>query len=161
MKSKYLLLVLVVIVLFSCNTKAEKATVESQEELAVVTSEETIYDKLGGEEGVSSIVDDIIDVHLENENIKQYFLPLKENPEYFNQFKQHVKDFLSAGTGGSVEYTGRDMSGAHKGLNLSEADFLHAIDDILLVLDKHQVDRNSRNEVLATLFSLKWMVIKQ
>lgn len=161
MKSKYLLLVLFVIVLFSCKSKAEKDTVESQEELAVVTSEETVYDKLGGEEGVSSIVDDIIDVHLENEHIKQYFLPLKENPEYFNQFKQHVKDFLSAGTGGSVEYTGRDMSNAHKGLNLSEADFLHAIDDILLVLDKHQVDRNSRNEVLAILFSLKWMIIKQ
>ncbi len=56
---------------------------------------------------------------------------------------------------------GRDMATTHKGLNISEADFLAAIDDILFVLDSHQVDRVSRNELLATLYSMKDAVIKQ
>jgi len=68
---------------------------------------------------------------------------------------------LASGTGGKEEYKGREMSATHKGLNLSEADFLHAIDDILLVLDTHKVDRGSRNEILATLYSMKGSVIKQ
>ncbi|RLD28990.1 MAG: group 1 truncated hemoglobin, partial [Bacteroidetes bacterium] len=47
------------------------------------------------------------------------------------------------------------------GLNISEAEFLSAIDDILFVLDANKVDRVSRNELLATLYSMKDAVIKQ
>lgn len=160
MNSKILFFVVFATTLLSCNTEAKKETVEdTQKEMAVNTPKETVYNKLGGAEGISAIVDEIIEIHLQNENIKQYFIPLKENPEYFEQFKQHVKDFFAAGTGGSEEYKGRDMPAAHQGLNLSEADFLHAVDDILLVLDKRQIDRSARNEVLATLYSMKWAVI--
>ena len=66
-----------------------------------------------------------------------------------------------SGTGGGTEYKGRDMVGAHNGLNISEAEFLSAIDDILFVLDANKVDRVSRNELLATLYSMKDAVIKQ
>lgn len=167
MKTNKLLIILIAIILISCNkdTKKEEvisATIEVKQEKEEVKEKViTIYEKLGGEAGVSDIVDDIIDQHLKNESINHYFIPLKENPEYYNKFKQHVKDFLSSGTGGEVEYKGRDMSTTHKGLNLSEADFLHAIDDILLVLDTRKVDRESRNEILATLYSMKASIIKQ
>lgn len=154
----YLMLILCVTLLFSCKTEVKKDLVTSEIE---VVKEKSIYEKIGGEDGVSLIVEDIVEMHLANEKIQHYFLPLKENPEYFNQFKQHVKDFLSAGTGGGAEYKGRDMQTSHKGLNLSEADFLEAIDDILAVLDKHKVDRVSRNELLATLYSMKAAIIKQ
>lgn len=157
--TNYLLLMLCITVLLSCKTEVKKDLVAATE--VEVVKEKSIYEKLGGEEGVSLIVEDIVSQHMENEKIQHYFLPLKENPEHFNQFKQHVKDFLSAGTGGEVEYKGRDMVNAHKGLNLSESDFLEGIDDILLVLDRHKVDRNSRNELLATLYSMKAAVIRQ
>jgi len=161
MKTSNLLLIALMLILFSCNKEVKKEEVITIKEVPKEIVEKTIYEKLGGAEGISVIVDDIVEQHIKNEHIKHYFIPLKENPEYFNQFKQHVKDFLSSGTGGKEEYKGRDMSTAHKGLNLSEADFLHAIDDILLVLDTHKIDRGSRNEILATLYSMKGSVIKQ
>ena len=156
----YLLLFVFAITFFSCKTEVKKEMTETQDEVTVV-QEKTIYEKLGGVEGISGAVDQIVAKHLENEDIKHYFLPLTENPENFEQFKQHVKDFLGAGTGGGTEYKGRDMAGAHKGLNISEAEFLSAIDDILFVLDANKVDRVSRNELLATLYSMKAAVIKQ
>lgn len=131
--------------MLSCKTEVKTEVTEvteTQDEPAIV-QEKTIYEKLGGDEGISAAVDQIVARHLENEDIKHYFLPLTENPEYFEEFKQHIKDFLAAGTGGETEYTGRDMLAAHKGLNLSEADFLAAIDDILFVLDTNKVDRGS------------------
>jgi len=161
MKTNNLLLIALMLIFFSCNEEVKKEEVVTIKEVPKEIVEKTIYEKLGGAEGVSVIVDEIVEQHIKNEHIKHYFIPLKENPEYFNQFKQHVKDFLSSGTGGKEEYKGRDMSSAHKGLNLSEADFLHAIDDILLVLDTHKVDRGSRNEILATLYSMKGSVIRQ
>ena len=159
-KTNYLLLLLFVIALLSCKTETKKEEATAQDELAIV-EEKTIYEKLGGEEGISVAVEEIVAKHLENEQIKHYFIALKENPEYFTQFKQHVKDFLGAGTGGGTEYKGRDMLSTHKGLNISEAEFLATIDDILFVLDANEVDRVSRNELLATLYSMKGAVIKQ
>jgi len=156
----YLLLFVFAITFISCKNDIKKDSTVTQEEVAVV-KEKSIFEKLGGAEGISVAVDEIVARHLENEKIKHYFLPLKENPAYFNQFKQHVKDFLATGTGGTAVYKGRDMQGAHKGLNLSASDFLSAIDDILFVLDAHKVDRVSRNELLATLYSMKDAVIKQ
>ena len=155
-----LLLFVFTITFLSCKTEVKKDVTAIQDEVTVV-EEKTIYEKLGGAEGISGAVEQIVAKHLENELIKHYFIALKEKPEYFNQFKQHVKDFLGAGTGGGTEYKGRDMVGAHKGLNISEAEFLAAIDDILFVLDANGVDRVSRNEVLATLYSMKGAVIKQ
>ncbi|OIQ28395.1 MAG: hypothetical protein BM564_09710 [Bacteroidetes bacterium MedPE-SWsnd-G2] len=127
----------------------------------VEVKEKTIYEKLGGANGVSVLVDDIVAEHLKNEHIKHYFEPLKKDEAYFNQFKNHVKAFLAAGTGGSEQYSGRDMASAHQGLNLSADDFMHAIDDILIVLDRHNVDRASKNELLATLYSMKDAVMNQ
>ena len=155
-----LLLFVIGITFLSCKTEVKKDVTAIQDEVTVV-EEKTIYEKLGGAEGISGAVDQIVAKHLENDLIKHYFIALKEKPEYFEQFKQHVKDFLGAGTGGGTEYKGRDMVGAHKGLNISEAEFLAAIDDILFVLDDNKVDRVSRNELLTTLYSMKDAVIKQ
>jgi len=158
--TNYLLLFVFAITFLSCKTEVKKDITVTQDEVAVV-KEKTIYEKLGGEEGISGAVEQIVAKHLENELIKHFFLPLNENPERMEQFKQHVKDFLGAGTGGGTEYKGRDMVGAHKGLNISDAEFLAAIDDILFVLDDNKVDRVTRNELLATLYSMKGAVIKQ
>ena len=162
MKSNYFLLVVLSFFLLACKTEAKKETiVEPSKESVAVVEEKTLYEKLGGSEGISSIVDDIIEEHLKNDKIKHFFIPLTKDPEHLKQFKQHVKDFFGSGTGGPEEYKGRDMPTAHQGLNISEAEFLYTIDDILLVLDSHKIDRNSRNEVLAVLFSMKWDVIKK
>jgi len=158
--TNYLLLLVFTVTFLSCKTEVKTEIEPTTPEIAVVV-EKSIYDKLGGEEGISAAVEQIVAKHLENEQIKHYFISLKENPEYFNQFKQHVKDFLAAGTGGDIKYMGRDMINSHKGLNISEADFLSAIDDILFVLDDNKVDRVSRNELLAVLYSMKNSVIKQ
>ena len=158
--TNYLLLFVIAIAFLSCKTEVKKDMSVTKEKVAVV-EEKTIYEKLGGAEGISGAVDQIVAKHLENETIKQYFIPLAENPEHMEQFKQHVKDFLGAGTGGGTKYTGRDMVGAHAGLNISEAEFLAAIDDILFVLDDNKVDRISRNELLATLYSMKDAIILQ
>ena len=160
--TNYFVMFVFMISILACNTEVKKEdTNQSAEAVVEEVKEKTIYEKIGGAEGVSEIVDEIVAEHLKNENIKHYFEPLAANEEHMNQFKKHVRDFLGVGTGGSEQYQGRDMVGAHKGLKISEADFLYAIDDILLVLDRRKVDRASRNELLATLYSMKSAVIGQ
>jgi hemoglobin len=53
------------------------------------------------------------------------------------------------------------MPTAHKGMNISPAEYMHVVDDILLVLVKHKIDEESKKDVLAILWSLKVMIISK
>lgn len=119
----------------------------------------SLFDRLGGTEGISAIVDDVVAAHMANPAIQVRFLPYLEQPERMASIRQHTIDFFSAGSGGSVSYSGREMASAHRGMNISAAEYMHAVDDVLSVLDKHGIDSASRQEVLAILWSLKDLII--
>ena len=40
-------------------------------------------------------------------------------------------------------------------MNISEAEYMAAIDDILAVLDRHEIDPQTRQEMLGIAYSLK------
>ena len=69
--------------------------------------------------------------------------------------KKHLCAFLEAGSGGQAQYTGRTMRDAHRGMNISEAEYIAALDDILAVLRKHAIDDQTQKDVLAIAYSLK------
>ena len=115
----------------------------------------SLYERLGGERGIASLVDDIVESHMQNPRIRARFLPYREDPDRLEVVKGHLRDFLAAGSGGSVEYRGRSMPEAHRGMNINEAEYMAAVDDILDVLDRHGIDAQTRQEVLGIAYSLK------
>ena len=115
----------------------------------------TLYERLGGSDGIAALVDDIVEAHLHNPVIKARYLPLKDDPEHFAQAKKHLRDFLASGSGGPEQYSGRSMLDAHRGMNVSTAEYMAAMDDIMNTLAAHGVDEASRNEVLAITYGLK------
>ena len=121
--------------------------------------EKTLFDRLGGKVGIASLVDDVVEEHMNNPKISARFLPYKDRPEYLDQVKKHTCDFFGMGSGGPVEYTGRDMETTHRGMNISEAEYMNVMDDILNVLDKHNKDEQTKKDVLAILYSLKGQMI--
>ena len=144
----------------NCSNKKEPNIIieENIAEVPVVL-EISLFERLGGEDGISSIVDDIAQAHLDNAEISHVFMPLKENSERFESFKTHVKEFLSSGTGGGAVNTGKDLPTAHKGLKTSEKEFMAAVDDILGVLSKHNIDEETKKDMLYILYSMKGAVI--
>lgn len=153
---KILALIIIGIFVSNCGDKKSKNLTGVVESIPV---ENSLFDRLGGTEGISSLVDDIAQAHLDNPVINHAFLPLKENPEHFESFKTHVKEFLSAGTGGGATYTGKDLPSAHKGLNSTEKEFLSAVDDILMIMSKHNIDEETKKDMLYILYSMKGAVI--
>ena len=97
---------------------------------------------------------------MNNPAIKARFLPLQDNPEHLEKVKKHTRQFLGAGSGGPETYEGQDMPAAHRGMNVSEAEYLHTIDDIMVNLDKNNIDQQSKNEVLAIAYSLKDQIVR-
>ena len=120
----------------------------------------SLYDRLGGATGIEAIVDDIVAAHMSNPVVQARFLPLNDDKQHFAEVRQHLINFLASGSGGPEQYTGRDMQAAHRGMNISEAEYMHVIDDILSALDKNNVDEQSKKDVLAIAYSLKDQMIR-
>jgi hemoglobin len=121
----------------------------------------SLFERLGGTEGITKIVDDVIEAHMNNPDIKEIFIPYKKQPERLAAIRQNTIDFFSAGSGGSVQYKGRDMSSTHKQMNITSHQYMCVMDDILGVLDKHKIDEESKKDVLAILWSLKGPVMNK
>lgn len=116
----------------------------------------SLFERLGGSTGIASIVDDVMARHMANPVVKTRF----ENIEDTDRAKKMAFDFFAAGSGGPVQYTGLDMRSAHRGMNISEQEYLAVMDDIMGALDKHHIDEATQKDVLAILYSLKNDIIR-
>jgi len=116
----------------------------------------TLYERLGGNQGIRNIVNDVISAHLANPVIKVRF----ENIDDIDHAKKMAVEFFCAGSGGPETYTGKNMLAAHKGMNISEQEYIAVMDDIVSALSKNAVDEATKNEVIAILYSLKNDIIR-
>lgn len=119
----------------------------------------SLFERLGGSSGISALVDDIVARHMENPTISARFRPYLETPDKLQAVKQHLCAFLEAGSGGSAQYTGRNMRDAHRGMNVNATEYLAAVDDILSALRKHRIDEQTQKDVLAIAYSLKGEIL--
>jgi len=116
----------------------------------------TLYQRLGGAEGMARLVDDVVAAHLLNPIVKTRF----ENVKDLDHLKQMAREFFSAGSGGPVSYTGKDMLAAHKGMNISEQEYLAVMDDIVGAMNKNGLGEDAKKDVIAILYSLKGEIIR-
>ena len=116
----------------------------------------TLYQRLGGSDGIARLVDDVMAAHLDNPIVKARF----ENTKDMEHAKRMAREFFCAGSGGPEPYTGKDMLTAHKGMNISEQEYLAVVDDIVGAMTKNELDEGTKNEVIAILYSLKGNIIR-
>lgn len=118
---------------------------------------ETLYDRLGGQTGIDKLVNRIVDLHLQNDVAGPRYQALTD--EATDHAREKVKEFLAAGSGGPVEYTGRSMLETHTGMNVSAAEFVAVVDDIMQAMEEMEYPRPVRDEVLGVAYSLKEEII--
>ena len=119
----------------------------------------SLFERLGGTPGINAIVEDIVAQHMQNPAISARFRPYLETPDKLQVTKKHLCAFLEAGSGGTAQYAGRSMLDTHRGMNINEAEYMAATDDILAVLRKHRMDEQTQKDVLAIAWSLKGEIL--
>ena len=110
----------------------------------------SLYERLGGDEGLTKILNDTIALHHKNPDIAHYFTNVDDDV-----LARHVIAFFAAGTGGPVNYQGRDMTTTHASMDMSDADYDSAVADVLKSVKANGVDAESAAEVAAILESLR------
>lgn len=116
----------------------------------------TLYDRLGRREGIARITRQLIKNHLANPLVSQRYAHIKD----MDRVERNVIDFFCAGTGGPDNYAGKDMLQTHRGMNISEQEFVAVLDDALSALETCGVAPAVRSEVLSILWSMKAEVVR-
>ena len=118
-------------------------------------ADSSLYVRLGGSEGIRQIIEDVVATHLDNPVVGERF----QKVEDIANLKAKAWEFFCVGAGGPETYTGKDMISAHKGMNITEAEYAAVTDDILLALSKSRIDDATANDVRAILDSLRSQVV--
>lgn len=114
----------------------------------------SLFERLGGNEGVTAIAHDVVDNHVVNAAVAKRFAD-SDIPA----LKHAAATFFITGTGGDNVYKGKDMLAAHKGMNISAVEFMAVLDDALKALDKNNVEQREQEEVLYILYSMRSEIV--
>jgi hemoglobin len=114
----------------------------------------SLFERLGGNEGITAIANDVIDNHVANEAVSNRFAE-SDIPA----LKHAAATFFIAGTGGDDVYKGKDMLATHKGMNISAIEFMAVLDDALAALENNNIGQREQEEVLYILYSMRSEIV--
>ena len=114
----------------------------------------SLYERLGGTEGITRLANDVVDLHAANPRIAPRFAAAD-----LPALKQSAAAFFITGTGGPSVYEGKDMLAAHKGMNIGHAEFMAVLDDALTALEKNGIGQREQEEVLFALYSMRGEIV--
>lgn len=106
----------------------------------------TLYEELGGKQGVNQIVENFV-VEIEN---SEAILPYFEGSN-IDRFIDKLSEQICAVSNGPCTYTGEDMERVHAGMNITEAHFNATVDLLINAMDKAGVAHTTQNKLLAQL----------
>jgi hemoglobin len=117
--------------------------------------QQSLYQRLGGSEGIHRIASDLVDNHLTNPLIKVRFAATDAA-----KLKKVAAEFFIAGSGGPPDaYTGKDMISAHRHMNISDNEFMAAVDDLMKAMSANGIGDTEKSEALFIFYTLRPMVV--
>ncbi len=129
------------------------------EPILELTKPLSLFERLGKNEGITLIVDEAVEAHMNNPRIKDIFTPHENDPEILAFARQQTIDFICTNSRSLNGDNLKKTPTTYMGIHLNAQQYLFVIDDILQVLEQHEVNETSKKDMLAILWSLKNGVI--
>ncbi|MEO8676126.1 MAG: group 1 truncated hemoglobin [Casimicrobiaceae bacterium] len=118
--------------------------------------QKSLYERLGGQPAITAVVDDFVGNVAADNRINGFFARTD-----IARLKKLLVEQICAGTGGPCTYTGRSMPAAHKGMNITDAQFNALVEDLQKTLNKFKVPEKEQGELLAVLGPMKPQIVGQ
>lgn len=141
----------------------------------IVQGKQALFDRLGGQAGISNIVADFLPRSLQDPRVNWQRRRVKTTgwftrapeavwsptPVNTATLHKHLVQFLGLATGGPARYEGKDMKAAHDGMRITNAEFDAVIGDLKASLDKLQIPNKEQKELLAILESTRPQIVTE
>jgi hemoglobin len=110
----------------------------------------SLYDRLGGYNAISAVVDDFIGNVAADKRINKFFA--KANVP---RLKARLVEQLCQASGGPCYYTGGDMKSVHAGMGVCNKDFDALVGDLVKSLNKFKVPKAEQKEIASVLLPMR------
>lgn len=130
-----------------CKTTSEQVT---------TVDTRPLYDRLGGKESLTAIIDDFLTRVAADQRISTCFAQANRA-----RLEQLLVDQICQASGGPCTYGGRDMKTAHQGMGISSDDFVALLQDLLASLDTFKIGDREKRELLTLLRPLQSDIVEK
>lgn len=117
--------------------------------------ERTLYERLGGIEAITAVVESFRDRVASDDRIN-----LKFARTDLARLRKMLIDQVCEATGGPCHYNGRTMKEAHAGMAVTKGEFDALVDDLVATLNEFKVPGSEQSELLAILGPLQSEIVE-
>jgi len=123
--------------------------------VAAFAQQKSLYERLGGKDAISAVVDDFAGNVLADPRINKKFA--KSDPA---RLLANLKDFVCFATNGPCRYTGLSMKESHKNMGTTAGEFTALVEDLIKTLNKFNVGQAEQKELLGALGGLRSDIVE-
>ena len=115
----------------------------------------SLYERLGGEPAIKAVVTDFVGRAASDPKVnftrKGTAMEWEATPANVDHLTMRLVEFVAMASGGPQAYMGRSMTSAHRGMNISNAEFDAIAADLKASLDHFKVPAQEQAELLAAV----------
>lgn len=140
---------------------------------AQVEGKLTLFDRLGGGQGLAALVDDFTPRILQDPRVdwqrkgaksgglfrRGQSVVWNSTPANVARLKRHLVQFLALATGGPPSYGGKEIKSTHADMRIGNPEFDAVIGDIKASLDKLKIPNKEQKELLAIIESTRPQIV--
>jgi truncated hemoglobin YjbI len=120
----------------------------------MVQATQSLYEALGAEVGIRTVVSDFYDRVVSDPRLGDYFDSVD-----MSELRRHQVQFLSAATGGPKQYSSRTLAEAHQKLNVTHEAFVAVVVHLVQSLQDAGVAQDTVEQVVAASAPLRSDVV--
>jgi hemoglobin len=136
--------------------RAESGTASSPD-----SKRNTLWERLGGEEGVTRIVDDFVNLAAKDPKVDFFrHNKVKLEAEHIVKMKRELVEQISQASGGPLKYSGPDMKKVHRDMGITNEQLDAAVADLKKALEKNKVAAEDQKKILDALESYRQEIVQ-
>lgn len=135
--------------------KGERAADTAASGATAAAAPRTLYDRLGGRDAITSVVDSFVARVAADGRINRKFAR-SDIP----RVKTMLVDQICGATGGPCTYSGRTMKEAHRNMAVTDGEFDALVEDLVTTLNAFNVAKPDQDELLAILGSMRADIVE-
>ncbi len=142
---------------------------------AHVEGKTSLFERLGGQAGISNIIADFTPralddprVNWERRGVKRGLFSGHGDAVQWNAttqtvatLEQHMVQFIALATGGPARYTGKDIKSVHADMHISNPEFDAVMGDLKASLDRLAIPNREQKELLAIVESTRPQIVTE
>jgi len=118
--------------------------------------ERTLFERLGGIDAITAVVERFRDTVAEDDRINLKFLRTD-----MPRLRKMLIDQICEATGGPCSYYGKDMKATHTGMKITEPEWNATVENLVKALDTHKVAEREKKDLLGALGPMKADIVGQ